>query len=153
SGPGGVPVTRAWPMEKSRPGESTDHIHQKSMWFCHGDVIPEGIDIKTKIKGVEGVDFWSEAVGHGRIVCTKVGSPVTNKNHVSISTEIEWRTCDGIKLMEETRTIHLYDFGDTRLFVFDIDQQGSAVPITFGDTKEGSFGVRVNGVIREEKGQ
>src|SRR5437868_84265 len=23
--PGGIPVTRAWPMEKAKPGESTDH--------------------------------------------------------------------------------------------------------------------------------
>src|SRR5262245_37930889 len=25
-----------------------DHIHHKSVWFCHGDVIPEGIELKTK---------------------------------------------------------------------------------------------------------
>src|SRR5271169_1907055 len=34
--PGGVPITRAWPMEPARPGEATDHPHQKSAWFCHG---------------------------------------------------------------------------------------------------------------------
>src|SRR5262245_10318865 len=37
-GPKGVELTRAWPMEKGRPGESADHVHQKSIWFCHGDV-------------------------------------------------------------------------------------------------------------------
>src|SRR5262249_26787512 len=73
--PGGTTITRAWPMVKDAPGEKTDHPHQKSAWFCHGDVIPEGVEVKQKIKGVEGVDFWSEAVGHGRIVCTKVGTP------------------------------------------------------------------------------
>lgn len=43
NGPGGVPLTRAWPMEKGRAGETTDHVHHKSVWFCHGDVIPEGL--------------------------------------------------------------------------------------------------------------
>src|SRR5689334_19891697 len=38
---GGVPVTRGWPMEKGLPKETTDHVHQKSAWFCHGDVIPD----------------------------------------------------------------------------------------------------------------
>ena len=67
-GPRGAAMTRAWPMEKAPPGGSTDHVHQKSVWFCHGDVIPEGIALKTKVRGVEGIDFWSETKGHGRIV-------------------------------------------------------------------------------------
>src|SRR5262249_25218044 len=43
------------------------------------------------------------------------------------------------------------NFGDTRLFVFDIDLHATVAPITFGDTKEGSFGIRINDQIREEK--
>src|SRR5437763_9823325 len=60
NGPGGVPLTRSWPMEK-KEGDSTDHVHQKSAWFCHGDIIPEGVELKQKIKGVEGIDCWAEA--------------------------------------------------------------------------------------------
>ncbi len=154
NGPGGVPVTRAWPMVKGKEGETTDHVHQKSAWFCHGDVIPEGVEIKTKIKGVEGVDFWSEAPGHGVIVCTKVHEPKADKDHGQVTTLNEWRTADGVKLIDETRTLHLHALGDARLLVFDIDLQ-AAVPLTFGDTKEGSFGVRVNDDLREalEKGK
>src|SRR5262249_3744101 len=60
NGPNGVPITRAWPMEKTRAADgSDDHPHQKSVWFCHGDVIPEGIALKDHVKGVQGVDFWS----------------------------------------------------------------------------------------------
>ena len=44
-GPGGVPMTRNYPMSKVA-GEASDHVHQKSMWFTHGDV--------------NGVDFWAE---------------------------------------------------------------------------------------------
>src|SRR5690348_6861574 len=41
-------VTRDWPMLKAAPGGSTDHPHQKSAWFTHGDVIPEGMELKRK---------------------------------------------------------------------------------------------------------
>src|SRR5262245_13080436 len=55
--PNGVGLTRNWQIVKDVPGEATDHPHQKSAWFCHGDVIPEGLELKDKIKGVVGVDF------------------------------------------------------------------------------------------------
>ena len=151
-GPGGTPMTRDWPIKKGTPGESTDHVHQKSVWFCHGDVIPEGLEIKNKPKNVAGVDFWSEGKGHGRIVCRQHAEPKTADNHGSIVTVNEWQMADGRKILDETRTIRLYNFGDTRLFVFDIDLHASVVPITFGDTKEGSFGIRINDRITEKSG-
>jgi hypothetical protein len=151
--PGGAPVTRAYPMVKGVPGESEDHIHQKSAWFCHGDVIPQGLELKHKVRGVEGVDFWSEASGSGRIVCTRVGEPRQQKGRASVVTNNEWRTADGTKIMDETRVITLHDLGDARLFVLDIDLHASVVPITFGDTKEGSMGVRVHDQITEKSGK
>jgi hypothetical protein len=140
-------------MEERKGGEAIDHVHQKSAWFCHGDVIPEGIEIKHKIKGVEGIDFWSEAKGHGKIVCTKVGTPVNEKNHGKVVTQNEWRTADDVKILDETRTIHLYDLGESQLLVLDIDLHASVVPITFGDTKEGAMGVRVRPSINEKEGK
>lgn len=150
--PGGVPVTRAWPMEPAEKGQTTDHPHQKSAWFCHGDVIPEGIVLKDKIKGVDGVDFWSEAKGHGKIVCTKVEEPKTGGRMGSVRTHNEWRTADGTKILDEARTLKLYNFGKARLFVLEIDLHASVCPITFGDTKEGAMGVRVNDAIRAAGG-
>ena len=151
--PGDIPVTRGWPMVTGEPLETKDHPHQKSAWFCHGDVIPEGIALKQKIKGVEGVDFWSEAPGHGRIVCVAVDEPKSGAGHGVVTTRNEWRTADGTKIMDETRTIHLYDLGNARLFVVDIDLHASACPITFGDTKEGSMGVRVSDRIAVKPGK
>ena len=92
----GALVTRAWPMEPAVAGGSGDHVHQKSAWFCHGDVIPEGIELKQKVKGVEGVDFWSEAAGHGVIACVHVGEPKNDKDHATVLTRNEWRTADGV---------------------------------------------------------
>jgi Family of unknown function (DUF6807) len=141
--PGDVPVTRGWPMVTGEPMETHDHVHQKSAWFCHGDVIPEGIELKRRIKGVEGVDFWSEAAGHGRILCIEVGEPKLGKDSASVATRNEWRTAEGVKILDESRTITLKPVGEARLFVLDIDLHASVCPITFGDTKEGSMGVRV----------
>jgi hypothetical protein len=151
-GPGGVPITRAWPMEKAPPGGSTDHPHQKSAWFCHGDVIPLDIPIKQKSPGVDGVDFWSETKGSGRIVCTKSGGPKINEDHGSLDTHNMWLSADGVRILDEDRVIRLYNFGDARLLVFEIDLEAKYGAVAFGDTKEGSFGIRVNDLIREEKG-
>jgi hypothetical protein len=147
-GPGGVPMTRAWPMEKAAPGGSTDHPHQKSLWFCHGDVIPEGFPLSSHVKDVKGVDFWSETEGHGRIVCTAI-----KEQRGGIETHNEWRTAEGQKILDETRTIQLIDLVPVRLFVFNIDLLADVAPITFGDTKEGSFGIRINDLIREQTGK
>src|SRR5262249_36858016 len=59
--PNGAPLTRDWPMVPRPESKLNDHIHQKSAWWCHGDIIPEGLELKSRIKGVEGVDFSSEA--------------------------------------------------------------------------------------------
>ena len=147
--PGGQPLTRAWPMDPAVPeGGSKDHPHQKSLWFCHGDVIPEGIKLKRSVAGVEGVDFWSEAPGHGRIVVTSwqrkdPGGVIHMHN--------EWQTADAEKILEEERTIQVYDLGKARLIEIRIDLDASVCPITFGDTKEGSLGVRINDMIRAGK--
>ncbi len=149
NGPFGKPITRGYPVIKDDPAETKDHPHQRMVWFCHGDVIPEGLELKSKVKGVTGVDFWSETPGHGRIVCLGGKAGVDSGGFDSSN---EWRTADGEKIMDEQRTIELHDLGAAKLFVFDIQLTAGVVPITFGDTKEGSFGVRVAETMTEKKG-
>ncbi len=45
-GPYGDAVTRQYPMGEALPDEKSDHPHQRSFWFTHGDV--------------NGVSFWME---------------------------------------------------------------------------------------------
>jgi hypothetical protein len=150
----GLAVTRAWPMERDVKGEAKDHVHQKSVWFCHGDVIPEGLDFTKHFKNVAGVDFWSEGKGHGNIVCVRVGKPQMGKDRAAITTTNEWRTAEDQPVLYETRTIELFPLGPGRnLLVLDIDLHASAWPITFADTKEGSLGVRVRESIRVDRGK
>jgi hypothetical protein len=144
----GVSVTRSWPMEKDEH-EATDHVHQKSMWFCYGDVLPDGVEFKKHFRDVAGVDFWSERSGHGKMVCVKVEEPTMSKESASIATHNEWRTSEGKKLLSEKRAITLVPLGENRtLLIFDIEFLADVCPITFADTKEGAFGVRVRESLR-----
>lgn len=147
--PGVTGVTRTWPMVRGTAGDTTDHFHQKSAWFCHGDVIPEGVELKTKSadKHVKGVDFWSEGAGHGRIVCVLVKDPKGN----AVTTHNEWRTADDVCILDETRTVTATAVAAGYLIVLDVELTASVCPITFGDTKEGSMGVRVSDEFRLAK--
>src|SRR5947207_7238797 len=42
-GPGGLPITRDWPMKNSS-GEEQDHPHHRSLWYSHC--------------AFNGMDFW-----------------------------------------------------------------------------------------------
>lgn len=147
----GVPLTRAWPMETIKPGsadKTTDHKHQKSAWFCHGDVRAEGVETPKK-KGIDGVDFWSEDGPHGKIRVTS--SQVQSD---SATLELEWVSADGKKILGETRTYRILEGKDgQRLIVMDTTLKACENNLTFEDTKEGAFGIRVRDVMAESKGK
>lgn len=132
-GPSGKRLTRNWPMENGVEGETDrDHVHQRSLWFTHGDV--------------NGIDFWSEGKGrieHREFVRVEGGPQAV------IATRNDWLSPDGSKLiLQDERT---YTFGadaDKRWIDCDIQLKATQGPVVFGDTKEGSFGVRVASSIR-----
>lgn len=149
----GPPVTRDWPLKRGNPGETKDHFHQKSVWFCHGDVEPGWFKFEGKSadRRAGGVNFWTEAAGHGRIVCVEVGTPLTaGPSTLTIPTRNEWRTPDGRKILDETRQIGLSDRAPGILLSLDITLTASEGPVTFGDTKEGAMGVRVHDDLRTQ---
>src|SRR5262249_1738280 len=89
--PGGVTVSRAGPIVKDDSVGTNDPPHHKSAWFCHGDIIPVGMKVKRRARDIEGVDFWSENTGAGRIVCVSIESPARGR----VVTRNEWRTAEG----------------------------------------------------------
>jgi hypothetical protein len=138
--PGGVTVTRAWPIVKDGSVGTNDHPHHKSAWFCHGDIIPVGIKVTKRGGEIEGVDFWSENSGRGQITCVGVETPSRGR----VVTRNDWRTSDGQKVLDEVRTISLSEHAGGHLVAVNCELTASVCPLVFGDTKEGSFGVRVN---------
>jgi hypothetical protein len=115
-------------MEKIA-GEDFDHPHQRSFWFTHGKV--------------NGVDFWSEQASHGVIRettrTTVLSGPVLGR----LRTTDDWLGPDGRKVCEDERVLTISRAGTTRILDFEITIKATAGPVTFGDTKEGMFGVRV----------
>ncbi|MFO0935093.1 MAG: PmoA family protein [Gemmataceae bacterium] len=149
--PAGVPVTRDWPMKKGTQNQTTDHVHQKSAWFCHGDVIPVGVVLKQKSsdKHVKGVDFWSESPGHGRIVVTDISVPKSSDPDAAfINTIMEWRAPEGIVVLTEKRVYKFSRVAGGRLISVASILTANNGPVEFGDTKEGSFGIRVHDSLR-----
>lgn len=147
--PKGVLVTRDWPMTPKPAGGTDDHVHQRSAWFTFGDVIPEGIAVPNRKPGIEGVNFWEETPVQGRIVCVSIQSI----GHGGIESTNEWRMPDGTVILRESRTISLYDLGVGRLIDVQIEFSAPKVPVVFGDTKEGAFGIRIHDQLRTEFGK
>jgi len=126
-GPTDQPVTREWPMGEGA-GEKHDHPHQKSMWFTHGNV--------------NGVDFWSEGADRGRIVHRKFLT-VSGGEKAVIVTQNDWLSADGTKILEDVRKLVFSRLNEHRVIDFNIRLTATADSVTFGDTKEGTFGLRV----------
>jgi Family of unknown function (DUF6807) len=126
-GPGGKQVTRKTPVDS---GE--DHPHQKSLWIA--------------IDEVNDVDFWAEK---GKIVNRSVTLVTPEGDPAVLRAKNEWQDASGKTIVTETTTVSIRS---NRLMKFDVVFAAGESPVTFGDTKEGLFGLRVNPELREDKG-
>ncbi|HUV05030.1 MAG TPA: PmoA family protein [Armatimonadota bacterium] len=139
-GPGGKGITRNYPMIKDVPGETSDHKHHRSVWVAFGDV--------------NGADDWSEEEGCARIVhrqfLEKSEGPVFGR----IRALNDWVDSGGRKLMEEVRTITIYNLPETgRIIDLGVVFRATEGDVRFGDTKEGGIAsVRVATSIDGDKG-
>ena len=133
----GKVVTRGFPMVTDIPGESRDHPHHRGLWFAHGDV--------------NGVDFWAEGEDKGRTVLKSLGPLKSGKDAGSLSARFEWRTVEGKVLAEEERTMTFRGGPGLRIIDFEVTvQPAGAEPVVMGDTKEGTFAIRVVKALEEK---
>jgi Methane oxygenase PmoA len=133
-GPSGKAMTRAFPLQQNVPGESGDHIHHRSLWFAHGSV--------------NKVDFWSEGPEAGKIShqeFVKVQSEPT----AILETKNTWTDTDGKHVCTDVRVFQFGANADRRWIDLDVTilADGDS-PVDFGDTKEGTFGIRVADSIK-----
>ncbi len=132
-GPTGKPMTRAHPMGEA-PGERKDHIHHRSLWFTHGDV--------------NGLSFWhQETIRHREFVKVESGPEAV------IVARNDWVARDGSVVCEDERRLRFGTDGQTRWIDFDITLRAIDRPVKFGDTKEGTMGVRVAGTMKVDAKQ
>jgi len=137
-GPGGLPMTRNWPM-KEAPGEERDHPHHRSLWYSHGDV--------------NGVDFWSETAKAGKIVHDRLVEAKSGPAEGVIRSANKWVAPDGKVVCTDETTLRVHARpSNERLFDFEIKLVAPADgAVVLGDTKEGSMGVRLNESMRLTK--
>ena len=133
----GVIVTRRFPMEQVE-GESHDHPHHKGLWIGYGDV--------------NGINFWeNEAASKtsgtnpsqkGTVRLHGVERSQSGKKSGSVRATFDWESPGGEALMKEDRTMTFYADPDVRRI--DVEAVFTAnTRITFADTKEGFFAIRV----------
>lgn len=133
-------VTRRFPME-SIAGESRDHLHHRGLWFSFDDV--------------NGVKLWENDPSYtkpriGRIV---VRSAAWKDGAASgtLTAVMEWRDPGGKVLLLENRAMVFYP--DPKLRTIDFHITLTAVEdVTFGDTKEGAFAIRLAENFTERRG-
>ena len=139
-GPTGKEMTRAWPMREGNKDEAVDHPHQRSFWFTHGNV--NGLDFWAETaKDKEGRDMQGR-IEHNELVKAEGGSVGT------IVTKNTWLGPDGAKICGDERTLRFGGDADSRWIDFDVTVTALADKVTFGDTKEGSFGLRVDETLK-----
>jgi len=126
-GPTGKPLTRSYPV-RDEPAETHDHLHHRSLWFMHGKV--------------NGIDFWTEAPKNG-VVRHREFVELHGGAEGRIVTLNDWLTFDGKKVCEDRRTFVFRAAPERRIIDVELVVAASEGPLTFGDTKDGGFGVRV----------
>jgi len=138
-GPGETNMVRNWPITEAAAGEAKDHPHHTSLWYTHG--------------AVNGIDFWAQGQGKGTIVPTGTltvkASSSGETGNVALTSANQWRGPDGKVVLTDERvvTFHLLT-DDNRAIDFRVTLIASEGEVTFGDTKEGSMGIRTNPALR-----
>jgi hypothetical protein len=137
----GTVVTRGYPME-TIAGEAKDHPHHRGLWFTHGVV--------------NGYDFWANeesqkgvGKGKGKIVLKKVQKVSSGKKSGTIQATFEWAG-GGETFLTEERTMTFYSDPNIRTIDFDITLRPQQ-KVTFGDTKEGTFAIRLAPELEEQQ--
>jgi len=136
-GPTGAMMTRHYPMRDDAEGEAHDHPHHRSLWFAHGDV--------------NGVDFWAQGEGKGRIVSTGSVGGSYIEDYWTEAIEMNWIAPDG-EILIHSFLEHGFTVLDDASRVIDTTIQitpgEDAESVTFGDTKEGTMAIRTHPALR-----
>lgn len=138
----GLIVSRHFPMEQV-PGETKDHPHHRGLWFTHGDV--------------NKIDFWmneksSTPQRTQRGIITVEGAPKVKdgKKQGTIESVHLWKTPEGKPLLREERKMTFHSHPTLRMVDFDVTFVALDT-VTWGDTKEGFFAIRLRDELTERK--
>jgi hypothetical protein len=134
--PNGSVITRGFPIEP-RKGERIDHPHHIGIWFNHGNV--------------NGLDFWNNSSAipaskkdlYGHIVHQKTNI-VSGGRRGILEVILNWNDSKGNTLLTEDAMYYFTGDKDSRTIDHISTLTAVNGPVTFGDSKEGMFAIRVD---------
>ncbi|MEW6071170.1 MAG: PmoA family protein [Planctomycetota bacterium] len=132
-GPGGVPMTRSWPMAEA-PHEEHDHPHHQSLWFAHGSV--------------NGYDFWQGSHKNERIELAGSIRIEPASDRVRVHASYRWMAEEDAFVLADERTLAFAGGEDARTIDFTLTLTPGDSPVVFGDTKEGTMAVRLHPALQ-----
>ena len=135
----GTVVTRGFPMVTDISGEDHDEPHQRAMYFAHGDI--------------NGFDFWGEAAfprwsrhsraTFGRTVFRKLDEIRGGTESGTLQAQFDLLTSNGQAIAEETQAFTFRGDSDSRTIDCEFTIRAANTPVKMGDTKEGTFAIRL----------
>ena len=135
----GTVVTRGFPMVTDISGEDHDEPHQRAMYFAHGDI--------------NGFDFWGEAAfprwsrhsqaTFGRTVFRKMEDMRGGAESGTLRAQFDLVTPDGQVVAEEIQAYTFRGDAQSRIIDCEFTIRASRGPVKMGDTKEGTFAIRL----------
>jgi hypothetical protein len=140
----GAVVTREFPVRndvsKGDPKASSFEPHQRPLYFGHGDL--------------DGLDFWQEPVfdgyytdhGHqayGHMVMKSIEKAATEGDAATVRARFTLNDPNNRVIAEETQSYTFSGDSQTRVIDCEFVLYATAGPLDIGDTKEGTFGIRL----------
>jgi hypothetical protein len=135
----GTIVTRGFPMVTDIPGEDHDEPHQRALYFAHGDI--------------NGYDFWGEAAyprssrhsasTFGRTVFRKLDEMRGGADSGTLRAEFDLLTTHGQAIATEIQSYVFRGDEKSRIIDCEFTLLANHGPVKIGDSKEGTFAIRV----------
>lgn len=140
----GIIISRDFPVgndaSRGDPKASSFEPHQRPLYFAHGNI--------------DGLDFWGEAAfnsyytdharqdyGHSSLIT--IDKPQETPDSAGISASFTLKDPNGRVIGEETQAFIFRGDENTRVIDCQFTLKATHGPIVMGDTKEGTFGIRL----------
>lgn len=133
--PSGANILRHWPLENDASSEDKDHPHHRGLWLSHGNV--------------NGYDFWAGFDNkNATIRLDSITGKEADGTSAAFTANLTW-TAESKDLLGETR-LHSFSMPDADTLRLDITSTltGLETDVIFGDTKEGTFAIRMDRSLR-----
>lgn len=150
----GTIVTRGYPILNAVTAaevknDANIEPHQRPMYFGHGDI--------------NGYDFWGEEAfvkiygkdaspRYGRQVFRKLDQLKSGPDSGALRASFDLVGSDGKPFAEETQSFVFRGDENNRIVDCEFSITANHGPVKFGDTKEGTFAIRVAPELNEPKG-